>query len=87
MANNKKVGLVFGLFLALWHLVWSVMVGLGLAQPFLNFIFWLHMTANPFQVMAFNLMQAILLIAVTFGVGYIFGYAISTLWNKFNKQA
>jgi hypothetical protein len=87
MTNHNKVGLVFGSFLGLWHLFWSLMVLIGFAQPMLNFVFWLHMIANPYQVTGFNLIQCVLLVAVTFCVGYIFGYIISVLWNKFQKTA
>ena len=59
MINKHKAGLVLGSFLGLLHLLWSVLVALGFAQPFLDFIFWLHMIKNPFQVEGFALGRAL----------------------------
>lgn len=83
--DTKKVALVIGIFLGGWHLLWSVLVFLGLAQALLDFVFWLHMIANPYQVTGFNLMQAVILIVVTFVVGYLIGWVFAWLWNKMHK--
>ena len=82
----KKSGLVFGSFLAFWHFVWGLLVLTGLAQPLLNLIFNLHMIANPFQVLPFNLGLWLGLIVVTFIVGYVFGCFFAWLFNKVHKQ-
>lgn len=84
--NENKVALTFGLFIGGWHLVWSLLIVLGFAQPLLNFIFWLHMLANPYQVTGFVLTQSIILIAVTFTVGYIGGFIFAKVWNKVHKE-
>jgi hypothetical protein len=83
--NKNKAGLVFGSFLAFMHLVWSVLVATGLAQAYLNFIFNLHMIANPFQVQAFSLGRAAGLIIVTFLIGYAFGCVFAWFWNKMKQ--
>lgn len=83
--NVQKAALTLGVFIGGWHLVWSVLVLLGWAQPLLDFIFWVHMIANPYQVTGFDLTRAVLLIVVTFAVGYIGGWVFATLWNKMHK--
>ncbi|MGH7246403.1 MAG: hypothetical protein ACREGI_05740 [Candidatus Levyibacteriota bacterium] len=81
----QKVALVFGLLLGGWHLLWSVLVLLGIAQLLLDFVFWMHMIANPYRVTGFNLVQAVILIAVTFVIGYCGGWIFAWLWNKLHK--
>ena len=86
MLNKNKVGLIFGCFMGLFHLFWSLMVLLGVAQAFYDFVFWLHMISLPWKVTGFTLTQCVSLIAVTFAVGYIMGYVFAWLWNKFHKM-
>lgn len=84
--NEKKIALTLGLFLGGWHLIWSLLIVLGLAQPLLNFIFWAHMITNPYQVTGFVLTQSLILIAVTFTVGYIGGLVFAKISNKVHKK-
>lgn len=83
--NEQKVALTFGLFIGGWHLVWTVLIVLGLAQPLLNFIFWIHMLSNPYQVTGFTLMQSATLIVVTGCVGYVGGWVFAKVWNTMHK--
>ena len=85
MLNKNKTGLIVGCFMGLFHLVWSLMVLLGVAQAFYNFIFWLHMISLPWRVTGFTFIQSGSLIVVTFIAGYIMGYIFAWLWNKFHK--
>ncbi len=85
MLNKNKTGLIFGSFLGLWHLVWSLMVLFGIAQPFYDFVFWLHMISLPWRVTGFTLVQSISLILVTLALGYMMGYIFAWIWNEFHK--
>lgn len=87
MMNKNKAGLVFGLFFAFSHLVWSVLVGLGIAQAWLNFILNMHMINMPITIMPFNLIKAIGLIVLTFVLGYISGFVFAAIHNGLHKQA
>ncbi len=77
----QSLGLVFGLFFALWHFCWAVMVWLGVAQLLLDFVFKLHMITPPFKVADFNIGTALALVVVTGVVGYVFGVVIGVLWK------
>lgn len=44
-ANPHSFGLVFGTLLAAWHALWSLLVWLGPAQPLIDLIFRLHISA------------------------------------------
>ena len=80
--DKNKTGLTFGFLISFLHLVWSVFVAIGFAQPLLNFILNVHMINIPATVMPFNFVKALGLVVVTFIVGYIFGYLMAFFWNK-----
>ena len=80
--NQNKTGLILGLFAAFIHLVWSVFVLLGWAQPLLNFIYSMHSLSNPFVVAPFSLGRSLGLIVIAFIMGYIIGSIFSFIWNK-----
>jgi hypothetical protein len=81
-----QVGLYTGLFFAIAHAIWSVMVFAKVAKVWLDFILGLHFLSNPFIVMPFSAGSAIMLIAVVFVVGYIAGYFGTIAWNMMQKR-
>lgn len=83
--NAHNVGLAIGGLLGLFHLTWSLLIAIGLAQPLLDLIFQLHMIRPVFVVEPFSLMLAVGLIIVTSLVGYVFGYVAGWMWNAVQK--
>lgn len=83
--DPQKVGVATGLFLGLFHALWSLLVMLGLAQQLLNFIYYLHFLTNPFVVTGFSLMTALILVGFTAIVGYAMGYSFGVIWNKWGR--
>ncbi len=83
--NPGKVALTLGLVFAGFHLLWSILVALSLAQGLLDFIFGLHMIANPYQVTGFDVVKAGTLVVVTFVIGYVLGYIFTSVWNSVHK--
>jgi len=69
----------------LLHLVWSLAIALGWAQPLMDFIYSMHSLNNPFTVAPFDLMRSVGLVIVTFCIGYGAGYVFVSIWNKVNK--
>lgn len=84
--DMQKTALTVGLFFATVHVIWSVLILIGLAQPLLDLIFWLHMVAPPFKFTEFSLTQSLTVIAVAFAVGYFGGFLFSGIWNKVHKS-
>ncbi len=82
--HKNKAGLILGSFLGLLHLLWSVLVATGLSQALLDFIFKLHFLNNPFTLQSFDVGTAALLVVMTAVIGYIVGWFLAFLWNKFH---
>ncbi len=83
--NSHKAGLALGGLLGLFHFVWSLLIMIGFAQPFINFIFKLHMIVPPYTIAPFSLLMALGLIVVTSVIGYVFGWVFATIWNYVQK--
>ena len=80
-----KIGLVTGVLLGGLHLVWALLVLLGIAQAISDFIFWAHMIHLSFVIGPFDLTATITLIIITTILGYIFGYIGALVWNRFHR--
>ena len=86
MLDRGKVALIVGCFFGLLHAVWALVVALGTAQTFMDWIYSLHFLTNPFRVADFNLATAIILVIVTFVFGYILGWVFAYLWGMVQKK-
>ena len=82
-----RIGLVFGLFLALFHACWAALVAAGVAQPLIDFVFWAHFITPPYHIEPFALPRALALLAITFTFGLIFGAGGAWLWNRLGRRA
>jgi hypothetical protein len=82
MANAHKVGLLFGTLLGGFHLLWALMVFLGLAQMIMDFVFWAHMLRIPMTVGPFDVTAAAVLVVMTYVIGYVLGYAGARVWKR-----
>jgi hypothetical protein len=76
-------GLALGIFLGLWHSLWSVLVWVGAAQRLIDFIFRLHMIVPPYKIAAFSFGTALSLVLVTTCIGYTVGLVMGIIWNRF----
>ena len=77
-----KSGLVFASMFGGWHLFWSCLVALGVAQPIINFIFMIHMIHMPITVGPFDIILATTLVVVTSLIGYVLGSIAGEVWNR-----
>ena len=80
-----RCGLAFGAIVGLWHLLWSGLVAVGAAQTVLEFILRIHFLRVPITLLPFSASIAALLVAVTFGLGFLLGYVFAALWNWLHR--
>jgi hypothetical protein len=80
--NPMKVGLVFGLFFSIVHLLWALLIASQYAQPFMQWILKLHFLSIPYTILPFNFMTAIMLVIVMAIIGYIFGFLFAWTVNS-----
>ena len=84
--NTHKLGMVVGAFLGIWHVVWSVLVAVGLAQPLINFFLRIHFIDLPHVIAEFSFGLAVLLITIASVGGYILGRIIGLIWNRLYRD-
>jgi hypothetical protein len=82
MVSKHKAGLALGLIFGLWHLAWSSLVAVGLAQVFIDWIFRVHFIQPPYTIAPFRFGLAVVLIAVTTAIGYASGWLLAAIWNS-----
>ena len=80
-----RTALIVALLVGGWHLLWSVLVAVGWAQPLIDFIFWIHFIRPVYVIESFNIGIALLLITVAAGIGYAIGWSFAVLWNKLHR--
>ena len=86
MTNPNKVGLVIAVLIGGWHVIWSLLVLIGWAQPILDFIFWAHMIKPVYFVKPFDPTASLALIAITSVIGYVFGFLGAVIWNRLHRR-
>jgi hypothetical protein len=86
VANPNKVGLVIGALIGGWHFVWSLLVGIGWAQPIIDFIFWAHMIKPVYFIKPFDPVAGGTLVVITGVIGYVFGFLGAVFWNRLHRR-
>ena len=85
--HPNTAGLTVGALLGAWHLTWLVLVAVGLAQPLMDFLFWIHFIKPVYVIEPFEVLRAVLLIVVTSAIGYVTGTVFALLWNRLHRPA
>jgi hypothetical protein len=84
--NVIKVGSVLAAVLAGFHLLWSLLVATGWAQPVIDFIFWAHFIRPSYVIEPFQFARAFALLGINAASGFILGALFSWLWNVLHKS-
>lgn len=85
MSNPNKVGIVFAVLLGGIHLLWSVLIALGVAQSFYDFVLWAHMIHLPLVVGPFDMTASVVLVLMTAVMGYLVGNVGARVWNRLHR--
>lgn len=80
------VAIYTGLITAGLHLLWSILVALGIGQVYLDWILGLHFIENPYIVKPFNFGTMVMLLLVTFVAGFVLGWVGTIFWNRMVKK-
>lgn len=83
--NKNSLGLSLGIFAALLHAVWAILVAAGVAKSLLDWVLPLHFVGAMFSITSFSIVSAILLVVLAFVGGYVTGWVFAAIWNKFGK--
>jgi hypothetical protein len=86
MINRNKLGLVFGASLGIWHLLWALLVAIGIAQWLMDWVFRLHFIQPPYKVTEFKPILALALIVLTSILGYLIGWVLAAIWNWLHAE-
>jgi len=84
--DNNRVGLTAAVVFSGIHLVWALLVSLGLAKPLADFMFGLHFMQNPMAMASFSLGNALMLVVLAFAVSYVFGWLFAFVYNKLGSK-
>lgn len=79
--NVNKVGLVFAGLMAMAHALWAIMILIGVAKPFMDWILGLHFLNFQYSLYPFAWGSALLLVIVTGVIGYVMGLVLGWFWN------
>lgn len=85
--SPRHVGLVLGATVAIVHIIWAAMVALNIAQPFLNFVLWVHFIKPIYIIEPFEFRRAVLLVVVTGLIGFAFGSLLASIWTRLRKSS
>lgn len=80
-----RAGLVFALLMGGFHVLWALLVLAGLAQPLMDWVFWLHMIKPVYVIEPFDPARAAGLVAFTACVGYVSGMCLGVMWNRLHR--
>jgi hypothetical protein len=84
--NPKQTGLALGLFAAILHAAWAILVALGVAKPLMNWAIRLHFIADQHAVDPFSIGNALMLVVFAFIMAFIVGYVFANIWNWTAKK-
>ena len=82
-----KIGLALGLLSGASHFLWAILVAVGWAQSVIDFVFWMHFIKPIYIIGPFDAATAAVLVAVTFAIGFLLGFAFATVWNWMQREA
>lgn len=85
--NPAKAAVSVGAAVGLYHLMWTVLVGVGAAKAILDFVLRLHFLALTYELAPFDAPTAAILVSLTFATGAAFGLIFALIWNWLTRRS
>lgn len=87
-SKRHQLGLTLGIAMAFMHFIWALAVAVTPAgmQKFINWVYSLHFLSIPITVTAFVAAKALVLIVLTFVIGYIMGWILAFCHDWVEKK-
>jgi len=80
--NKNKLGLSLGILFGLMHLLWVILVAVGLGQKIIDWAQSIHFLAPVYTVASFSILTAIIGVATAFVCGYVIAWVFAFINNK-----
>jgi len=89
MIDKNNLGLIVGIFLAVVHAIWALIIAVipSTFQEFLDWLLDIHFLEPVWKITKFSFLNAIYLIIITFIFGYILGWLFAWIHNWLSKKA
>jgi hypothetical protein len=80
--HSLKAGLAVACLTGGVHCIWALLVALGLAQPLIDLVFWMHFIKPVYAIEPFAAGRAMILVAATSFIGFSIGALFGLIWNR-----
>ncbi len=84
--NPVRTGLALGAIISGLHILWSLVVLVGLGQAWVDFVTWAHMIHASYVVGQFDIGAALTVIILAAIIGFVVGFAFATVWNRIHVK-
>ena len=84
--NPRRLGLALGVFAAVLHTIWVIIVAAGVGPWLANLKMALHFVVVPYAITGFDGVTALIGIALAFVVAYAVGWLFGWFWNWSGKH-
>lgn len=80
---KNPLALTLGLFAAVVHFIWLILVATNVAKPMMDWVLQMHHIQFDYTVMPINYVDGLILVVLTFVVGYVLGTILAGFWCLF----
>ena len=77
-----RLGRTLSLFAGLMHLIWIILIWIGAAGPWREFVYGLHAINMQATIGTMSIGRAIGLLILALIMGYIVGWVVGAIWER-----
>lgn len=79
--SKNRLGLTLGIFAGAMHLIWALLVLIGVGETYMQWILPLHFLKLEIATLAFSIVNALMLVVLALIGGYVLGWLLGWVWN------